>query len=813
MTTTDQTAETVQTVTLTIDGLSVTVPKGTLIIRAAEQVGINIPRFCDHPLLDPVGACRQCMVEVEMGGRPMPKPQASCTMEVADGMVVKTQLTSEVAARAQWGMIELLLVNHPLDCPVCDKGGECPLQNQSMSTGSGESRMVEAKRTWPKPKPLSTEILLDRERCIQCARCTRFADQVAGDPLISLFERTWHEEVSVSGGESFDSYFSGNTIQICPVGALTSADYRFRARPFDLQSHPSVCEHCSSGCATRTDWRRKRVTRRLAGNDPEVNEEWISDRCRFAFNYAQSNARIMTPMIRDEAGRLVPTSWPEALEVAAAGLRTAKQQGGVGVLPGGRLTAEDAYAYAKFARVALGTNDIDARARAHSDEELEFLATHVAGVTLQDGAVTFADFDRATSVILIGLEPEEEAPTVFLRLRKAVRKRGLKVYAVAPFATPATDKLSAEVIATTPGAEASVLAAIGDGTAGGVGAAAAQAIADGGCLVLVGERLAEIPGALRAASALVRDGVRLAWIPRRAGERAAIDTGALPSMLPGGRLVADVGARAELETVWRTSIPGEVGRDLTGILEATRAGDIAGLLIGGVDPYDLPDPALAIEAMKASKFVVSLEILPSAATEWADVVLPVAPVVEKSGTFISWEGRRRPFDLTIHSTGALSDGRVLHQLAAELDINLGLVTAEQAIAEIDRLGSAEHRPNPASGAIAALPPTPPQGTAILASWRRLVDSGTLQVEEKHLQGTARPSIVRLSPATAAEIGAAQDDIVTVSTVHGSVSLPLEVTDMPDRVVWVPMNSPGSHLRRELQVAVGSAVRISAGGHN
>ncbi|MFV0533241.1 MAG: NADH-quinone oxidoreductase subunit G [Cumulibacter sp.] len=811
--TTDQTAEVVETVTLTIDGISVTAPKGTLIIRAAEQVGINIPRFCDHPLLDPVGACRQCMVEVEMGGRPMPKPQASCTMEIAEGMVVKTQLTSDVAARAQWGMMELLLVNHPLDCPICDKGGECPLQNQSMSTGSGESRMVEQKRTWPKPKPLSTEILLDRERCVQCARCTRFAAQVAGDPLIELFERTSHEEVSISDGEAFDSYFSGNTIQICPVGALTSADYRFRARPFDLQSTPGVDEHESSGAAIRVDWRRKRVTRRLSGNDPAVNEEWISDKTRFAFNYAQSNERIMTPMVRDQNGQLVSASWSEALEVAAAGLRTAQQAGGVGVLPGGRLTTEDAYAYAKFARVALGTNDIDARARAHSDEELEFLATHVAGVGLEDGAVTFADVDRAKSVILLGLEPEEEASTVFLRLRKAVRKKGLKVYSVAPFATPATDKLDAEVIVTTPGAEAAVLAAIGDGTAGGSGAGAAQAIADGNCLVLVGERLAEIPGALRATSALLRDGVRIAWIPRRAGERAAIDTGALPSMLPGGRLVADIGARAELETVWRTSIPGEVGRDTTGILEATRDGDLGGLLIGGVDPYDLPNPQLAIDAMKASKFVISLEMLPSAATEWADVVLPVAPVVEKSGTFINWEGRRRPFEATIHSVGVPSDARVLSMLADELNIELGLLTAPQAIAEIDRLGSTERRPNPVHMTGAPLPEQPPAGSAILSSWRRLVDSGTLQVEEKHLQGTARPSIVRLSPDTATEIGAVDGDIVTVGSDHGAVSLPLEITDMPDRVVWIPMNSPGSHVRRELQVAIGSAVRISAGGQN
>ena len=239
-------------------------PKGTLIIRAAEQLGIQIPRFCDHPLLDPVGACRQCLVQVEG----QPKPPASCTTTVTDGMVVRTQLTSPVAEKAQRGMMELLLVNHPLDCPMCDKGGECPLQNQAMSTGQGETRFDGTKRTFPKPIALSAQVLLDRERCIQCARCTRFADQIAGDPLIELLDRGPHEQVGVAEGVPFDSYFSGNTVQICPVGALTGASYRFRARPFDLVSTPSVCEHCAAGCAQRTDHRRGAVTRRLAGNEP-----------------------------------------------------------------------------------------------------------------------------------------------------------------------------------------------------------------------------------------------------------------------------------------------------------------------------------------------------------------------------------------------------------------------------------------------------------------------------------------------------------------------------------------------------------------
>src|SRR6266487_1436860 len=356
-----------QRVAVTIDGLEITVPKGMLVIRAAELVGIQIPRFCDHPLLDPVGACRQCLVEVEGQAKPL----ASCTTTCTDGMKVRTQLTSRVADKAQRGVMELLLINHPLDCPVCDKGGECPLQNQAMSNGRGDSRFHDVKRTFPKPVAISSEILLDRERCVLCARCTRFSQQVAGDPFIELFERGALEQVSIYADEPFQSYFSGNTVQICPVGALTGTAYRFRARPFDLVSTPSACEHCASGCAQRTDWRRGRVLRRLAGEDPEVNEEWNCDKGRWAFSYATLPDRITTPLVRGESGELVEASWTEALERAAAGLREARDAGGVGVLPGGRLTLEDAYAYAKFARVVLGTNDVDARARAHSAEELD----------------------------------------------------------------------------------------------------------------------------------------------------------------------------------------------------------------------------------------------------------------------------------------------------------------------------------------------------------------------------------------------------------------------------------------------------------
>ncbi len=300
-------------VTLTIDGTEISVPKGTLVIRAAELIGVQIPRFCDHPLLDPVGACRQCLVEIE-GQR---KPMASCTIPVTDDMVVRTQFSSEVADKAQHGVMELLLINHPLDCPMCDKGGECPLQNQAMSNGRPDSRFHDVKRTFTKPINISSQVLLDRERCILCARCTRFSDQIAGDPFIEMLERGALQQVGIYANEPFESYFSGNAVQICPVGALTGTAYRFRARPFDLVSSPSVCEHCASGCAQRTDHRRGKVLRRLAGDEPEVNEEWNCDKGRWAFTYATQGDRITTPLVRDADGALVPASWPHA--VAARG--------------------------------------------------------------------------------------------------------------------------------------------------------------------------------------------------------------------------------------------------------------------------------------------------------------------------------------------------------------------------------------------------------------------------------------------------------------------------------------------------------------
>src|SRR5438874_9868044 len=286
------TVETTQgTVTVTIDGFEIRVPKGTLVIRAAELLGIQIPRFCDHPLLDPVGACRQCLVEVEGQAKPL----ASCTTTCTDGMKVRTQLSSRVADKAQRGVMELLLINHPLDCPMCDKGGECPLQDQALAYGPGGSRYVDPKRRFTKPVPISPLVKLDRERCVLCARCTRFSDQIAGDPFIELFERSALEQVAIFEDEPYDSVFSGNVIQICPVGALTSSTFRFRARPFDMASADSTCNRCASGCRITAQTRRGELVRVLAKDDREVNDEWICDKGRFAYAYAQSPERVVEP--------------------------------------------------------------------------------------------------------------------------------------------------------------------------------------------------------------------------------------------------------------------------------------------------------------------------------------------------------------------------------------------------------------------------------------------------------------------------------------------------------------------------------------
>ncbi|HEY1624747.1 MAG TPA: NADH-quinone oxidoreductase subunit G, partial [Streptosporangiaceae bacterium] len=619
---------------------------------------------------------------------------------------------------------------------------------------------------------------------------TRTSEEIAGDAFIEFVQRGPDQFIGTAEGKPFDSYFSGNTVQVCPVGALTGAAYRFRARPFDLVSTPSVCEHCASGCRLRTDHRRGKVSRRLAGDDPAVNEEWNCDKGRWAFRYATARDRLTGPLVRDEHGVLKPASWPHALAVAANGLQAARA---AAVLTGGRLTLEDSYAYAKFARVALDTNDIDMRARVHSAEEAQFLGACVAGRGID---VTYADLEQAPAVLLVGFEPEDESPIVFLRLRKAVRKRNQQVFSIAALASWGLRKLNGALIGTQPGDEATALTALAAG--GGTGAIAgdslteaAEALTKPNAVILVGERLAEVPGALAAAARLaVASGARLAWIPRRAGERGAIEAGAMPGLLPVGRPVTDPAARNEVARVWgKSTLPSTPGRDANGIIAAAAAQELDALLIAGVDPADLPDPEAALAALDMVPFIVSLELRASAVTDRADVVFPVAAVPEKAGTFVNWEGRGGSFEAALSVPEVRTDLYVLGAIADLMDVHLGLPDQAAARSELASLGVWKGS-RPEAPAATAPGNTKFLGvggvaTARLATWHQLLDNGRMQDGEPFLAGTARPAVARMSAATAAQAGLADGDKVTLATARGSVTLPVEVTTMVDNVVWAP----------------------------
>lgn len=782
-------------VAFSIDGVSMTAEKGTLIIRAAEQLGIEIPRFCDHPLLDPVAACRMCLIEIEG----QPKPQPACAIPVADNMIVRTQRTSKVADEAQRGVMEFLLLNHPLDCPICDKGGECPLQNQAMTAGRSETRFEGPKRTFPKPINISAQILLDRERCVSCARCTRFADEIAGDAFIDLLERGAQQQVGISQDTPFDSYFAGNTVQICPVGALTNARYRFRARPFDLVSVPTICEHCASGCAMRTDVRRGEVQRRLAGDDPEVNEEWNCDKGRFGFTYLTED-RITHPMVRDEVGRLVPASWPEALGIAADALAAAA--GSAAVLVGGRLTAEDAQAYSTFARTVLKTDDVDFRARPSSDEEAAFLTSTIAGTF----GPTYSDLDVAPAVVLVAFEPEEESPIVFLRLRKAVTKGSTKVFAVAPWASPGLSKLDATVLAAGPGQEIAAMSGSEE---------LMQALSQPGAVLMVGERAATSQGLLSwLAATAAQTGAHLAWVPRRAGERGALDAGLLPGAAPAmwngetgvgfagviERLVAAAQPQEALVPVADEAVADELQQETADVDEEPEP-PYRALLVAGFDPMDVPDGAALVAGFEQVPCVVALGTHHNDATRAADVVFPVAAVTEKAGSYTDWEGRRRPFPQVFRESLILTDASVLSAIGDEMllephDEPIALGAMAQSRPAAPRLSPAEP---------ARLAP----GEAVLVTWHQLLDDGSMQAGEPYMAATARPPVVRVSPANASDLGISDGDPVTVTGDIGSLTLPALVTDMPSGIVWVPMNS-GTNVVSALGVASGDTVRVSVG---
>ena len=765
-------------VTVTIDGRELQVPKGTLVIRAAEELGVTIPRFCDHPLLDPVGACRQCFVEVE-GQK---KPFTSCTTTCTDGMVVRTHLTSEVARHAQEGNLELLLVNHPLDCPQCDKGGECPLQDQTLAHGPPDSRMIDAKRRFIKPLPISPLVALDRERCVLCARCTRFSSEISGDPFIELFERGALEQVAIYEDEPYESYFSGNVVQICPVGALTSSSYRFKSRPFDLTSHPTVCNQCSAGCNLRADVRHGEVQRQLARENMAVNEMWNCDRGRYAYEYVAHGDRLREPIARNALGSPEPATWLAAVRSAGQRLNAAIESGGpdaVGIITGGRLTDEDSYALSRFARDVVGTDNVDFRMRPRTDDERDVLGA-LAGTT----GPTYEDVEQAPVVIVAGLDPEEEVPILHLRLRKAWRRHNQRIVVVGPF-LGSLETIAWRWVRTAPGQEAAALQALASG-ASPVGddraladVASALGEAAQGVAVLAGERLAQSAGALPAAAALAQSrGAHFAWVPRRNNARGAVDAGLLPGLLPGGRRLDDAGAVAQ---AWNR-LPESPGRDTRQMLEAAVNGEITALYLVGVDlARDFEDPRLAVAALEAVDSLIVQDVVPNTTTHYADVVLPAMTSQERVGSFTTWEGRRQPFGQTVGPQGqSQQDWDIIRQLALAMGANLGWETANDLRREAAPLMDAAA---PAAERLAAI--GVPDTTAAASSSAAdefdaiiidpLLGDGTLLLGAKELTETSRPAVVWVNESDARRLDISDGRHVNVVGHVGSVELPAKVS--------------------------------------
>jgi NADH-quinone oxidoreductase subunit G len=751
-------------VTLTIDGTEVTVPAGTLIIRAAEQLGIEIPRFCEHPLLEPVGACRQCYVRVEG----QPKLTTSCTVPVTPGMAVRTQITDPEVAGAQRANLEFLLLNHPLDCPICDRGGECPLQDQALAYGPGDSRFREAKRVFEKPIPLSQLIALDRERCVLCTRCTRFCDQISGDRFIELFERGAGERVAIAAGEDFRSPFSGNTVQICPVGALTSTPYRFVARPFDLTYGDSICPHCSAGCNLRVDVRRGEVVRHLARDEYEVNDAWLCDKGRYAYRFPDAPERITLPLIRDRG--LEPASFGEVFDRIAGWVEGKR----VATLTGGRLMDEDAYALSKLARTVFRTNDLDHRRGSGASAAESFAARHPM-------QVTYREVERAAAILVVGLDAEQEVPILHLRLRKAAAA-GARIWVIHPRRTRLHDV--ATHVLVRPGEEAKLLA----GGADPVMDAALEALRAAGerGLVIAGERTGFADAALEAAGST---GARFAYVTRRAGDRGALRAGVHPSLLPGGRSLDEADA---VESAWGTSVPREEGRGWRAILEACADRAVDVLYLVGVDPLrDYPDAELARRALQnvPVKIVQSLEL--GSLAPYADVFLPAAAFLEKEGHVTTWEGRGQRIRRVRNPEGlSLPDWELFATMALACGGDLGFETVDELHEEMGGLLAPLEGDVTIEGAGAASSPRAEGLT--LFTYPLLVDDGRLTERADELkEALAEEPFVEVHPDDAAAAGVADGARVTLTTPAAAATLPARVTPTVAKgAVFVPFNQPG-----------------------
>jgi NADH-quinone oxidoreductase subunit G len=674
---------------ITVDGHAVAANKGELVIAVAERVGVYIPRFCYHPRMRQVGMCRMCLVNIDSGRGPA--LTAACIAEVSDGMRVDTQAPD--VRKAQDGVLEFLLINHPLDCPVCDKGGECPLQDQTLHFGPGESRFVEEKRHFEKPINVSDLVLLDRERCILCDRCTRFAKEVAGDPLIHFVDRGNATQVNTFPDHPFSSYFSGNVVQLCPVGALTAVPYRFTARPWDIERVESTCTSCAVGCRVAIESSTNQITRYQGLDSEPVNHGWLCDRGRFDFGWIDCEDRLPGPLVRDE-GELVPASWGEALAAAARELSDVITKHGaeaVGVIGGARLTNEDCYAWAKLAKAVMRTDNVDAQLGDGLDPQL------VLGLP----PATIDEACSASAVVLIAPDLKEELPVLFLRLRAAIVDAGVPVVELSPHPT-SLSPLVASSLVHRPGEVAALAAALVAGAdpveeVAGVSAASVTAArrllgATGGRVVVVLGRpsLAESAALVTAAAAALVGGLPgVTFLPvlRRGNVRGALDLGLAPGLLPG-RVTLDAG-RAWYAYHWG-AVPDAPGLDTAGMLAAAGEGRIHALVLLGADPLaDFPDRELARRALTSVGRVIAVDTFLTESSRHASVVLAAAGYGEKAGTTTNFEGRVTTLARKVTSHGtSRPDWMIATELAERLGGDLGFESVDDVWDEIERLAPA-----------------------------------------------------------------------------------------------------------------------------
>ena len=774
---------------LTIDGREVSAPEGMMLVDAAKQGNIEIPYFCYEPALGaPVGACRMCLVEIEG----IPKLQTSCSTPVKDGMVVHTQ--TDRVHHAQNAIVEFLLVNHPLDCPVCDKGGECPLQDITFGWGLGRSRFIEPKRHFEKPLALSPLIAIDRERCILCYRCVRFSQEISEDYQLIFTERGAHTFVGTFDGHPYVAPFSGNIVELCPVGALTSQAYRFRARPWDIEGAGGICTLCPSQCNVEFTVRDEKVMRVRSrdatgaatgggpGGNPDVDDGWLCDKGRFAYQAIHVDERITQPLVRD-GGSLRAVSWDRALD-SAAGL--ARHRGSVGTLVGGQATNEEGFLIGRVMREALQSSDVDSR---EGPALASDLVRALAAPALQ---ATVVDLEFAHTILMVGCEPLDDAPIFDLRIRKGIRRNGVKL-AIATSRPSALDPNAALSVRIPPGGEAEFLAALDVALAGPDGRAGsgsdsevgrvAELLRDGGedVVILWGERslsgealgtLLSVAGRLGLAG---RDGAGLLEIPAGANGRGLREAGAVPGTGPG---------YGEIPS------PGRGGSE---IAQAVLDGEISALWLFQTDPIrDRPDRALWERALHAAGLVVAhASVLTEGLAEHANVIFPADSYAEKEGTVVHPDGRLQRLRTAIAHPGSVRAGwSVIADIGRLAGLDTGVLTSPMAFAQLvdavpfyrgisleaiagrgvrwPELDVASELPAPASDQArpakarkSAANGVPANGALRLGTYRSIWAAPEVEISPA-LKFTVARQQVELSPEDARRLGIGNGDAIEIS---------------------------------------------------